>query len=183
MHYPLVVDTQQTPPMWSLHWPYSDFFITKCFNIHSMVWLFGTLQGRHNKRDVVLNRRRLDSLLNCLFRCRSKNISKFRVTGLCEGNPHRWPVDFSHKGQVTRKMTSFDDVIMIYHKQENGGIIQQGTTYSSYKANMVPITRYEIAFWYWNKYFDIAFFIPWVWKLEHFCNIFFSNLSVKGFIH
>ena len=30
--------------------------------------------------------RRLDGLLNCLFRCRSQKTSKLRVTGLCEGN-------------------------------------------------------------------------------------------------
>ena len=42
---------------------------------------------------------------------RSKKTSKLRVTGLCEGNP-RWPVDFTHKGPVKRKMFPFDDVIM-----------------------------------------------------------------------
>ena len=41
----------------------------------------------------------------------SKKTSTFRVTGLCEGNP---PVVHSpHKGPVTRKMFSFDDVIML----------------------------------------------------------------------
>ena len=31
--------------------------------------------------------RRLDCLLNCLFRRRSKKTSKLRITGLCEGSP------------------------------------------------------------------------------------------------
>ena len=44
------------------------------------------LQWRHNERDGVSNHRRLDCLLSRFFRCRSKNTSKFRVTGLCEGN-------------------------------------------------------------------------------------------------
>ena len=44
------------------------------------------LQWRHIKHDGVSNHRRLDCLLNCLFRRRSKKTSKFRVTGLCEGN-------------------------------------------------------------------------------------------------
>ena len=35
---------------------------------------------------------------------RSKKTSKLRVTGLCVGFPHKWP--------VTRKMFPFDDVIM-----------------------------------------------------------------------
>ena len=43
-------------------------------------------QWRHNERDGFSNRRRLDCLLNRLFRRRSKKISKLRVTGLWEGN-------------------------------------------------------------------------------------------------
>ena len=45
------------------------------------------LQWRHNECDGASNHRRLDYLLNRLFRRRSKKISKLRVTGLCEGNP------------------------------------------------------------------------------------------------
>ena len=41
-----------------------------------------SLQWRHNQRDGVSNHRRLDSLLNRVFRRRSK----FRVIGLCAGN-------------------------------------------------------------------------------------------------
>ena len=46
-------------------------------------------QWRHNEHGGVSNRRRLHCLLNCLFRHRSKKISKLRSTGLCKGN---WPV-------------------------------------------------------------------------------------------
>ena len=45
-----------------------------------------TSQWRHNERDGVLNHRRLDCLLNRLFRRRSKKTSKLCVTGLCGGN-------------------------------------------------------------------------------------------------
>ena len=45
-----------------------------------------TLQWRHNERNGVSNHRRLDCLLNRLFRRRSKKTSKLRVTGLCEGD-------------------------------------------------------------------------------------------------
>ena len=44
------------------------------------------LQWRHNERDVVSNHRRLDCLLNRLFRRRSKKTQKLLVTGLCTGN-------------------------------------------------------------------------------------------------
>ena len=46
-----------------------------------------SLQSRHNERDGVSNHQRLDCLLTRLFSCRSKKISKLRVTGLCDGNP------------------------------------------------------------------------------------------------
>ena len=45
-----------------------------------------TLQWRHNEHDGVSNYQPHDCWLNCLFRRRSKKISKLRVTGLCAGN-------------------------------------------------------------------------------------------------
>ena len=45
-----------------------------------------TFQWRHNERDGVSNHQPHDCLLNRLFRHRSKETSKLRVTGLCEGN-------------------------------------------------------------------------------------------------
>ena len=51
-----------------------------------LCWLTNSLQWRHNEPDGVSNHRRLDCLLNRLFRCRSKKTSKLRVTGLYEGN-------------------------------------------------------------------------------------------------
>ena len=44
---------------------------------------FVTLQWRHNEPDNISNHRCLHCLLNRLFRRRSKNTSKLRVTGLC----------------------------------------------------------------------------------------------------
>ena len=46
-----------------------------------------SFQWRHNERDDVSNHRRLNILLNRLFRRLSKKTSKLRVTGLCEWNP------------------------------------------------------------------------------------------------
>ena len=45
-----------------------------------------SLQWRYNERDGISNQRHHDCLLKRLFRRRSKKASKFRVTGLCEGN-------------------------------------------------------------------------------------------------
>ena len=45
-----------------------------------------SLQWRHNEQDGVSNHQPYDCLLNCLFRPRSKKISKLNITGLCAGN-------------------------------------------------------------------------------------------------
>ena len=74
------------------------------------------LWWRHNECDGVSNHRRLECLFSRLFRRRPKKTSKFRVTGLYEGNSPR-PVNSPHKGPVTRKMFPFHDVIMICFMQ------------------------------------------------------------------
>ena len=68
-----------------------------------------SLQWRHNKRYGVSNHWRLDCLLN-QAQVKEKNqgsVSQPFVRGI-----HRLPVEFPHKGSVTRKMFPFDDVIM-----------------------------------------------------------------------
>ena len=83
------------------------------------------LHWRHNGGDGVSNHLRLHCVLNCLFRRRSKKISKLCSTGLREGNP----VDSPHKGPVTRIMFPFDDVIMwkryLHHMHPHELIIQR----------------------------------------------------------
>ena len=44
-----------------------------------------SLHWRHNDHNDVSNHQPHGSLLNCLYRCRSKKTSKLRVTGLCVG--------------------------------------------------------------------------------------------------
>ena len=73
----------------------------------------GFLRGKVHSTYVIMSvsyHRRLACLINRLFRRRSKKTSKFRVTGLCEGNP---PVTCGPvTGPVTWQMFPFDDVIM-----------------------------------------------------------------------
>ena len=64
-----------------------------CYTENSLLW-------RHNERDGASNHQCLKCLHNRLFRLRSKKTSK------------RWPMNSPHKGPVTRKIFSFDDVIM-----------------------------------------------------------------------
>ena len=73
---------------------------------------FDSLLWRHNGHNSVSNHQPYDCLLSRLFRRRSKQTSKLRVTGLCAGNSPG-PVNFPHKWPVTRKMFPFDDVIML----------------------------------------------------------------------
>ena len=70
-----------------------------------------SLHWRHNGRDCFSSHQPQDCLLKRLFRRRSKETSKLRVTGLCAGNSPG-PVNSPHKWPVTRKMFPFDDVIM-----------------------------------------------------------------------
>ena len=70
-----------------------------------------TLQWRHNEHNGVSNHRRLDWLCNRLFRHRSKEASKLRVTALCERNP---PMTDGIPSQRTSNAENvpFNDVIM-----------------------------------------------------------------------
>ena len=71
-------------------------------------------QWHHNELDGVSNHLRLDCLLNCLFRCRSKKTSKLRVTGLCEGNP---PVT---GGFPSQKASNMENVSIWWCHHERG---------------------------------------------------------------
>ena len=74
-----------------------------------------SLQWRHNGPDTVSNQRRLHCLPNHLFRRRSKNTSKLRVTGLCAENS---PVI----GELTAQMASNTENVSIWwrHHEKRG---------------------------------------------------------------
>ena len=59
-----------------------------------------SLLWRHSGRECVSNYRRLDCILNRLFRRRWKETSKLCVTGLCEGNS---PVTSEFPSQSSNK--------------------------------------------------------------------------------
>ena len=77
--------------------------------------LIAALQWRHNEHGGISNHQPYECLLNRLFRRRSNEIPKLRVTGLCAGNSpviHWWLVNYPHWGPVAWKLFPFDDVIM-----------------------------------------------------------------------
>ena len=100
-------------------WISASVCISGTMNIIMVIMMLGimacTLQWPHNECDGVSNHHRLDCLFKRVFRRRSENTSKIRVTDLCEGSS---PVtdESPHKGAVTRKMFRFDDIIMIQVK-------------------------------------------------------------------
>ena len=91
------------------HWHQYDktIFVTHNSNNSTL-----SLRWRHNDHAGVSNHQPHGCLLNRLFRRNSKKTSKLHVTGFV-WEIHRGPVNFPHKGPVTRKMFPFDDVIMI----------------------------------------------------------------------
>ena len=68
---------------------------------------------RQNERDCVPNHQYIDCLLNRLFRCKSKETSKLRVTGLCDGNTLVIDGFPSQRDSNAKKGLPFDDVIII----------------------------------------------------------------------
>ena len=86
-----------------------------------------SLQWRHNERDGISNYQPHNCLFNPLFRRRSKNTSKLRVTGLCVGNS---PVivKFLEQRASNAENVPFDDIIMMHsdnywnHKQHSRNV-------------------------------------------------------------
>ena len=95
----------------SIHSLFNGWYITSttCMVITAR-WNI-SLQWRHNERDGVSNHQPHYCLLNRLLRRGSKKTSKLPVTGLC-ARYSPLTGEFPHKGPVTRKMFSFDYVIM-----------------------------------------------------------------------
>ena len=74
------------------------------------------LQWRHNKRDAISNRRRIDCLLNRLLRRKWKKTHQNYASLAFVRGIQRWAVNSPHKGPETRKVFPFDDIFMINSK-------------------------------------------------------------------
>ena len=107
-----------------------------CVVCHS-IFHHHALQWRHNEHDGVSTPRRLDCLLNGLFRCRLKKTSKPRVTGLCDGNS---PVT----GEFPVQRASDAENVSIswrHHGCELGTCHLVGAVLTSYKMSYIKISR------------------------------------------
>ena len=106
-----------------------------------------TLKWRHNKRDGASNHRRLDCLLNRLFRPRSNKIPKLCVTALCEGNP---PVTDEFPSQRTSNAENVsiwwrhDVYPRIMHTVHTLLFLLDNNRFYAYHL--------ELLLWYWNSH-------------------------------
>ena len=105
-----------------------------CYN-HSMLM---SLQWRHNKHDGISNHQPH----NCLFRRRSKEISKLRVTGLCVGNS---PVT----GEFPAQRASNAENVSIWWRHPVSSRFSNHTTVRYYVK--VPWINLQKYIWVWLK--------------------------------
>ena len=70
----------------SLRWRWQFNLIFFRFTKLTYIQIKSTLQWRYNRRDCISDHQPNDCLINRLFRRRSKEAPKLRVTGLCKGN-------------------------------------------------------------------------------------------------
>ena len=71
------------------------------------------IHWRHTEHRGVSNQWHHDCLLNRLFKVDQRKHESSASLAFVRGF-HRWPVNSSHKGPVTRKIFPFDGVVMIY---------------------------------------------------------------------
>ena len=87
----VIPDTEK----FTIHLPRQHWFDPTYNLVHQQVpsWREFALRWRQNGRDSVSNHQSHDCLYNRVFRRRSKQTSKLRVTGLCAGNSS-WAGEF-----------------------------------------------------------------------------------------
>ena len=101
-------------------WCHSFCVLDVLINQKNTIWGIGTasqytLQWRHNGSNSVSNRHPHDCFLNRLFRRRSKETSKLRVTGLCEGNS-------PGTGEFTAQMASCTENVSIWWRHHDNSL-------------------------------------------------------------
>ena len=114
---------------------------TKSALLYNPTTFIYALQWRHNEHNGFSNQQPHDCLLSRLFRRRSKNTSKLRVTALYEGNS---PVtgEFPAQRDGERgKCFHFDDFIMAWHLcsicSKNNVLMSSNGTLSLFNATSV----------------------------------------------
>ena len=100
-----------------------------------------TLRWRHNGHDGVSNHQPHHCLVNRLFGCRSKKISKLRVTGLCAGNS-------PGTGEFPAQMASNAENVSIWwrhHEIRTGGWPNVGAVIPKLGQRATPIANWRLS--------------------------------------
>ena len=105
-----------------IQWSYCSLGLSHWYGLTAVLYLNrnsythtwkDTLQWHHNKRDGISNHRHLACVLNHLFRASADQRKHQSSASLAIVRWIHWrPVNYPHKGPVTRKMFPFDDIIM-----------------------------------------------------------------------
>ena len=119
-----------------------------------------TLEWRHNKSDYVSNHRRLDCLLNRLFRCKSKKTSKLRVTGLWEGNSPVTGEFPSQRASNTENVSIWlrhHDSVWIHNKEQYcwAAYMHHGLPNTAIDGFIKSFVYYHILTMYAHRYLSI----------------------------
>ena len=112
-----------------------------CVRQENIIW--SPLLWCYNGRDGVSNRQSDDCLLNRLFRRRSKNKSKLRVTGLCAGNS-------SVTGELPAQMASNAQNVSIWWRHHAS--LPKSMPYDANRLYWVTICT-----WRWQKYDQLIY--------------------------
>ena len=131
------------------------------------------LQWHHNECDDISNHWHLDSLLNHLFRHRSKKTSSSTPLAFVRGI-HRWPVNSPNKGPVMQKMFPFDDIIIL------SSVLPYGINGGQLLKNLDVCNKYPhifISSWKWKKWCSSCPKNALAFDLKH------DDLMIKNFIY
>ena len=96
------------------------------------------ITARHNERNSAANHRRLDYLLNRLFRCRSKKTSKLHGIGLSEGN---LPVTSEFLDSSYHQAISKHGIDYTWHGVD-GSLFSANRAPSQYKDRLIYVWRF-----------------------------------------
>ena len=113
-------------------------------------WTVGyiPLHWRHNELDGVSNHQPNDCLLNLLFRRRSKETPKFRVTGLCAGNS-------PETGEFPAQRASNAENLSIWWRHH-------AMKYALLSLCFIFLQLYCLSSWYWTHATYLLTLLTWL---------------------
>ena len=132
----------------------------RCIMLDKMHWMWlpdrgtdKTLEWRHNGLDSFSNHQPHDYLLIRLFRRRSKQTSKVRVTGLCEGNS-------AGTGEFPAQMASQRG--KCFHLMTSWWVTKLHATIISFYSQNKPLLHYHYHYIFVVPHFPVLPLLPMV---------------------